>query len=167
MILDGDLNVGNQYHPVTESWARVYLSCPTDNGYIPDVFPIGPAVAWLPGFLVGQAITAALVSLEIPAAMDGFDWTTRLFALLMSPVCVILGLQILRKWLKQWFSSQHIEYALLAILMGTPLLYYTCFDPAFSHALEFLILSILCAVFARKNPRLYSPMQTWLAGAIA
>jgi len=167
VILDGDLNVGNQYAPVTESWARVYLSIPTENGYIPDVFPIGPATSWLPGFLLGQAISSNLKTFGVPAVMDGYDWITRFFALLMSPVCVILGLQILRHWLKQWFNHIHTEYALISIFLGSPLLYYTCFDPAFSHALEFLIIASLCAIFIRKKPHLYSSAQTWLAGVLS
>ncbi len=170
MLYDGDINPGNQLFPVMNSWARVYLNYPTAGGYYPIVFPLGPALSWLPGLLIGEGLAAAVDGLtahSVPAARDGFDWLARMPAMLMSAVWVLAGLELLRRWLRQWFSPRNTEHALLAILLGTPLIFYVSFDPGFSHAFEFFILSALCACFGRKKTAMYTPLQIFSAGMIA
>ncbi|MBN1295436.1 hypothetical protein JXA80_01560, partial [bacterium] len=170
IFYDGDLNPGNQYFPVLGSWARVYLSHPTDTGYFPIVFPLGPALSWLPGLILGEVAAAGVDAMThgaIPAIHDGFDWIARSGGLLMSAVWILAGIALLRSWLRQWFSPRITEHALLAIIFGTPLVFYGCFNPGFSHALEFFVLSWFCAVFARKKPLQLTPVQTVLAGMAA
>lgn len=144
LILDHDLNLSNQLAGSTESWTVTFADSPNKNGYIMTTFPLGTAFSWLPGFLTGSLAARLLTWIGYPLLNDGFDRICRLYALSMSPICILLGFHFIRKSMRPFFSGKWIETTLVILLLGTPLLYYGTLEPDYSHHFDFLLVAWLC-----------------------
>jgi len=130
---DGDLAFSNQYAAAQMPTLYVYL---TPTGRIANDWPMGAGFALLPWMLLGkvaaQAWVFALVLGAMKLAAESVAETPRARA-----------------------------FALLAMLAGTPLLFYTFCGPFFSHAVSFAVTTAFLVMWAKTRER--RSQEAWLA----
>lgn len=135
IVLDGDLDLRNQFlvlapggRPQPTPWGEGV------GGIAANPFPIGPALVWFPGYLVGVGIdwlTDGLGSGKPlgygPAAVWG--------AATMTILAVGLGAWCALRWARRYTGGHAALVAVGAVWLGTPLLYYTIITPLYSHGI--------------------------------
>jgi hypothetical protein len=143
-VFDHDLDFENDYialytldfkvsvPPAGFTWTFEH----TPNGHVRNFMPVGPALLWAPLFLVvtGAIYLSSLAGLAYPP--DGFGLALQL----VPDVCGVAA-----AGLAMWFAfllarslsgPRAAIGAALAVLAGSPLIYYAIIAPAYSHALS-------------------------------
>jgi len=132
LVFDHDLNFTNDYALLGVTYdARTPLGLPANP------FPIGPALLWLPFYLVGCGLAAGASALGFHLPLTGVG------LLYEAPVCVgtaILagaGFLLLRRTVAcvGAVSGTDADTAILAMWWATPAIYYIVAEPSMSHAL--------------------------------
>jgi hypothetical protein len=143
-VFDHDLDFENDYNGLYTLDFKVSVPPPgptptferTATGHVRNVMPVGPALLWAPLFLVVTGATYLLSLAGLAYSPDGFG-----LALQFVPdVCGVAA-----AGLAMWFTSLlarslHGPRAALgttlAMLAGSPLIYYAIVAPAYSHSLS-------------------------------
>ncbi|TAL58980.1 MAG: hypothetical protein EPN85_10260 [Bacteroidetes bacterium] len=122
------------------------------NGETINKYYCGTAIAMLPFF--GAAHLFTLVS-SGPA--DGFSKYYTIFAQIACISWLIVGLIYLRKLLKFYTEKEGlVSFALIAIVFGTNIFYYTISEPGVSHIFSFAFITLFvyyvrCFISVPKN----------------
>ena len=108
---------------------------------------------------------AHLVALVTPAAADGFSAPYRLLLALSGALYSALGLGVLFVTLRAWFTREVAATTVLALGLGTNLLYYATVEPAMSHGYSFFAFSVVlwATLTWARSPRLTTAITGGLA----
>lgn len=101
-------------------------------------YPIGTALAQLPFFGLGHALT--VMTAHYPP--DGFSYYYQLAVYLSSIFWSLMGLVALRQLLMRYFTDDTTLWVLLILALGTNLYFYTVFDAGMSHAYSFAFFAL-------------------------
>lgn len=134
IVLDGDLDLRNQFVVLAPSGPQATPWGEGVGGVAANPFPIGPALVWLPGYIVGLGIDSLTDGLGSGKQL-GYGPAAAWGAATMTILAVGLG-----AWcalgLARRYSSDHAGLvAVGAVWLGTPLLYYTIITPLYSHGI--------------------------------
>ena len=124
-------------------------------------YPIGVAVLAAPAYVIAHALT---LWMGMPA--DGFSFLYEHAAGLCGVAAFGLGLAMLRRVLLRSYPPAIVAATLLVIGLGTNLIHYATWDPLYSHAYSFALISTLLYVI----PLWYeapSTRRSLLLGAVA
>lgn len=136
----------------------------TGNGIVNKYFP-GPAVLWLPFFLVAHVIT--IVS-GFP--VDGYSMPYQLAIAFAAFFYFWLALLLTRKVLRYYTPNENmIAWVLIAVALATNLIYYTVNAPSQVHVYNFFLLSAFVfsvLAFCRSFKWKYLPLAALSLGMI-
>ena len=120
---------------------------------------VGPAVVWLPSFLV-----ACLVSKVFGYDVDGFSYPFEIILSLTALLYFVIGLIFLRKLMKIYNINEFIiAFLLILVSFGTNLFYYVTIEPSMSHVYSFSLFAVFL-FFAKKAMTEFKLKKTiWLA----
>lgn len=129
--VDGDLDLANQYRLFGNNWGF----SATATGRPDNPFPVGPAILWLPGFLVGRAavLTASAFGAGLPT--HGHTLLEEATALATSCLAGFVVLLLVFKCSRRFVGEAGAMIGAVLILFGTNLFYYAALAPSFGHAL--------------------------------
>ena len=117
-------------------------------------YTYGIALMELPFFLAAHVLSRPL---GYPA--DGYSMIYS-YALMAAGICyLIFGLLFLEKVLKKYFSSTVTYTALLGLVFGTNLYYYTFYQPAMSHVYSFFLVALLIWITEKISGLSFSRVQ--------
>src|SRR5262245_38674208 len=138
--LDGDWRFNNDLGRFGDPWNQPLGA--DGRKVIPH--PIGPPLVWTPLIWIAELGAVVVDALGADIPLHGYTPWHQRFVFLSSVVfgcgAVILGLRLARRAVGgAWAPS----YAAIAILLGTPLSYYTTYMPSYGHALD----AFACAAF--------------------
>jgi hypothetical protein len=157
VVFDGDLQFHNDYvrlygltHPVP-GVAWIYEPLPT--GYIRNVMPVGPAIAWAPLFLLVAAAVAILRLFGVDYPLDGFAPLFQASSGFSGIVAATAGAWISYLIAARSFGPRAAIWATLAIWLGASPLYYSLVSPAYSHALSMLTNAVVLLVWVSTKER--------------
>lgn len=112
----------------------------TEEGKKVIVTSMGVAMAASPFFLIGHA-WAGLSDFE----QDGYSPPYKFMMLVSAWFYLLIGLILIRKFLLQFFSDKIVTLVLLAVALGTNLLWYVVEQAVYSHVYSFaLIAAFIC-----------------------
>jgi len=143
-VFDHDLDFENDYiglftldfkvsvPPADFKWTFEH----TPNGHVRNFMPVGPALLWAPLFFVVTGATYLLSLAGLAYRPDGFGLALQL----VPDVCGVAAAGLAMWFAYQFARSLHGTRAALgatiALLAGSPLIYYAIVSPAYSHALS-------------------------------
>lgn len=144
-IFDQDLDFENDLRFFQdEYWVEKNLASryrtPTDK--IPNPYPTGLAIFWLPFYLIGHLIVLFfnLFGTEIEINGTGFVYET---SVLMGSIFYgFFGILFCFKFLKDFFSEKIAFTSTITVWLGTNLVYYIIFEPFMAHAVSFFTISL-------------------------
>jgi hypothetical protein len=151
LVFDRDLQFHNEYvrlygltHPVPGvDW--IYQPLPT--GYIRNVMPVGPAIAWAPLYLLVAAAIALLRAAGFDYPLDGFAPVFQASAGISGIAAATAGAWLSYRMAAQLFDPRTALWATLAIWLGASPLYYSLVSPTYSHAISMLANAIAFMVW--------------------
>ena len=115
---------------------------PTSTGYAQTAWSVGPAIAWMPFYVIGHAGASYLAARGVQAAVDGSSYPYR------QAICVAgLFYGLLGFWFCYRLAARHYSGGLAilstaALALGSFMLWYVVKEPTMSHATS------MCAVAA-------------------
>ncbi|HEX9725914.1 MAG TPA: hypothetical protein VGC53_16675 [Vicinamibacteria bacterium] len=148
LVFDRDLDLGNEYRGL--GVAQFRGSQPVRETGLPrNTFPIGAGLLWIPFVLLGH-VGVWLRNLHgVVTAYDGFTdpylHATALGGLLMG----WLGLLVLDRLLRRWFSPGVAFAASIGTVMGGFLFWYMGYQPIYTQAPSFLLATVFIARWVR------------------
>jgi hypothetical protein len=148
IVLDGDLDLTNQFDVLRpEGGDPRYPFGVGANGYAANVFPVGPALLWLPGYLIGTGLDRIAAMMGLDTGPVGYGrmagWGAAIAAILWAG----LGFELCRRLARDFFGHRHALAVTVAVWLGTPALYYTLIAPLYSHA----VAMFACALTLRMS----------------
>lgn len=127
LIVDGDLNLSNEMEYFGEPAVL------TKTGRVANKYAIGPAIFWLPFFLLAHLLIRG----------DGYSLGYQLLTGLGSVFFGVLGLYFCFLLTSKFFSKKIALIATLGIWLSSNLFFYTVVDPVNSHSLSFFTSSLI------------------------
>ncbi|MEQ9426480.1 MAG: hypothetical protein RJQ09_18805 [Cyclobacteriaceae bacterium] len=109
-------------------------------------YTYGVAIFQAPFFIVGHFALNVLSKLDSSSdysTADGYSHPYHQLIFLSALFYGALGLMFLKKTLNHFFDHKVSILGLVGTVLGTNLLYYTIFDPGYSHIYSFFLISAL------------------------
>jgi hypothetical protein len=159
LVLDGDLDFENEYRHFHErdpqglaGFKATFLDRREPLTGRPINFgPVGSALLWSPFYLAahGAVLGARALGAAVPA--DGLSWPYMAAVSLASAAYALAGLLLVHDAFRRHtrLGEPALSWALAALWLGTPLLYYTTLAPAFAHACSLFAVSALLWLWLR------------------
>jgi hypothetical protein len=140
LVNDRDVNLANDYRLLGISGPQ--LEKPTSTGYAPTAWSVGPAIAWMPFYAIGDAGARYLAARGANVAVDGSPYPYRQAICIAGLFYGLLGFWFCYRLAARFFSSGVAVMAVAAIGLGSFMLWYLVKEPTMSHATS------MCAVAA-------------------
>ena len=147
LVYDRDLDFENDYlgmygvaagDPGTE-WLD-YARTPT--GRVRNYMPVGPALLWLPLFLVVSGVLWLLSIVGLTVPPDGFDRALQLVPGITGIAAVTLAALAAWRLARAVAGDRAAGLAVWGVWLGTHALYYSLVSPAYSHAASMLTATL-------------------------
>ena len=141
VAFDGDIDLGNQYRRLGIDGERG--SQPVrETGRPRYTFPVGAPLAWVPFIWLGHggAWLANVHGIETP--YDGFADPYLHTVALGNLLIGWLGLLVLDRFLRRWFTPETVVLTTVAIGLGSFLGWYLTYHAIYTHALTFLLVGL-------------------------
>jgi len=117
----------------------------TKTGLLNNGWVVGPSLFWIPSLFVmnvffGRWIGPYTPLMELGPAITGI-------------LLMIASLYLIGKTLRRFYSEFTVQLTLLIIFFGTPVFYYTAFEPALSHQPAIFLISFLFYLCFQKRKK--------------
>ncbi len=138
------------------------------TGYRLNEWPVGPALFWLPFFLLGHLLALAGRAAGLPVAADGYSPPYLVLTGLGSAVYAFAGLVLVRRLARTFAGPAASFWAAVTTWLGTPLVFYASAHPFMSHAVDFFINAAFLKLWAERAGRPWlRQMSLGLVGGLA
>ena len=128
------------------------------NGNKLDKYPVGVALFELPFFLFAHAYSYSTHQYKT----DGFSIPYQLAGIFSNILWVVIGLFVLRKFLKRYFSDNITALTIICVTFGTNLYAYNSFIIGMSHPYSFFLFACLLLL----TDEWYSKPPEWLTSLL-
>lgn len=157
VVFDGDLQFHNEYvrlYGLTERVSGVgWVYDPLPTGYIRNVMPVGPAIAWAPLYLIAAGAVALLGWCGIEYPLDGFGRVFQASAGFSGIAAATLGAWFAFRAAAILSGVRAAIWATLAIWLGSSALYYSLVSPTYSHATSMFANGAVVLLWMRTRDR--------------
>ena len=176
LVVDGDLEFGNEYQHFYDQnpggllgFKRTFLDQrdPTTGRHI-NFGPLGTALLWSPFYLAAHGLVLAARALGADVAADGYGAPYQAAVCYASALYGFLGLLLIHDALRRSgvFPEPTPRFAVAALWLGTPVLYYMTLAPGFSHAASLFAVSLMLWLWLRlRAGGEGTPLEWGLVGA--
>lgn len=152
LVFDGDLHFQNEYQRLYRVDApgpeTDWIFTPLPSGYIRNMMPVGPALVWLPLYLL-TALGAWIAGAFGGGAVDGFGRAFQASAGFSGIAAAGLGAWLAFLTARRAFGDATAIWATMVIWLGSSALYYSLVSPAYSHASSMLATSLVVYLWQR------------------
>ena len=132
IVNDRDVNLFNDYALI--GIGNKDLMTPTPTGYAQTAWSVGPAVAWMPFYVVGHAGATYLSARGATVAVDGSSYPYRQAICLAGLFYGLLGLWFCYRLTARYFAPSLAALSTAALAVGSFMLWYLVKEPTMSHA---------------------------------
>jgi hypothetical protein len=152
LVIQNDLNFDDEREFFTWEWVPVFRNyLPGDweeTGYPPNIFSFGPALLWIPFFLVTHWFVLCVNALGASISVNGYDLIYR-FLPMMTSILAGLATIYLIDWLmkKGGYLAADRSISLFFMLGASHWPAFLFVTPAFSHASSILAVSAFYLVW--------------------
>lgn len=129
----------------------------TVTGHTPNRFSVGPALLWLPFFLLGHSIALVLQALGRENIADGYSIYYVLPVCLGTTIYGFLGLLLSYKIANIFVSPKMSFVSTLIIWFASPLIYYMYLVPTLSHTLAVFTVALFIYCWIHWRNQLNTP----------
>jgi len=166
IAFDRDLNLSNEYKEfIPQRFHKYQIG---KSGLIHLSTQLGPALLWLPFFILGHllAFLSNLFGANIP--LNGYFLPYQNAVCMSSLLYSFIGIILLFSILKEYFKK-HISFiAVSAIWLASPLIWYMVYEPSMAHSLSFFAVTLFIYIWfkTRKNRNYFQWLLLAFSGAL-
>ena len=143
MVFDSDFNFVNDYQLLYGSEdGGVWTTTRTSTGHAINLMSIGPALLWLPAFLMAYAAIWAINLFGAQVPLDGIALPFQLSVGLAGIVYATTGICLCFRVAKHLFTTESAFWAVLVTWLASPAIYYSLSAPAYSHATSLFAVAL-------------------------
>lgn len=169
--LQNDFNFDDEREFFTWEWVPVlkdYLPGGwKETGYPPNIFSFGPAILWMPFFMLGHIAALLLKGLGLPVSTTGYGLVTRFLPMLSSMLAGLGALYVMDRIGRQaGFDPQDRAAGLFFLLGASHLPAFLFVTPAFAHAFSVLFTAAFLTIWFVSNRSNFSISQFALFGIV-
>jgi hypothetical protein len=162
IVIDHDLDFSNQLPRVPFEASKSYFDAVPKTGLRANPFPVGPALLWLPFFLVAHAAALLLRAIGMEVSSNGFGLFYEVPTYCGAFLYGMAGLWLIHRTIAGAFSRWIAHISTFAMLFGTPYAYYLWLEPDVSHiAAAFSVALFLFLTWVAMRDR-DDRLSTWL-----
>lgn len=144
LVIDHDLNFSNEY-------AYYHLSAATapatPTGRVPNKYAIGPAMLWMPFFLVAHLIALSASALGLPVATDGYGYLYQAAISIGSIVYGTLGFWLAFRCSRRVCGDVAAAAAVVLLWLASNAFYYMVIEPSMSHMVSLFSVALLFTIW--------------------
>ncbi|MBU1167389.1 glycosyltransferase family 39 protein [Patescibacteria group bacterium] len=144
LFFDGNIFFGNEQDFFKDTFdikKRTFYDHVTTTGYYPNPFAIGSAILWLPFFLVA-VVLQKLFNFENYLCLPGYNAPFQSLLNVASIFYGLLGAYFSFKTARLFFKQSTSLFAVLSIVLASPLIYYFIYEGIWSHLNSFFMISL-------------------------
>jgi len=161
LMLDHDLHYENELKLFNKFHYEVLnFNIRTSTGHVPNKFPIGPGLLWLPFFGFAHSSTFVVNLFGIPLPLDGYSVLYHFFICLGSIFYGFLGLLFLYKINRLFFEGNIAAISVTTIFLSTNLLNYFIFEQTMPHIMSMFSVALFAYLCLRDYGR--KTMQAYI-----
>ena len=149
-IIDGDLCYANEfleYNQFDHGVLNPY-KCTVTN-HLPNKYYLGPALLWLPFFILAHTLTILSNCVGIALIPDGYSILYQIFIGLGSIIYGLMGLIFIYQILLRFFCRNEAILATFFIFIATNVIYYITNEPTISHSMSLFAVSMFAYIWIR------------------
>ena len=169
VVLDHDLDFANEYAALLPSGHHL-LTLRTATGLSFNYWPTGPALLWLPFFLLAHGLALALTAAGVAIRLDGVGYWHQAFVIAgnigYGGAALCLAFDAARRVARPVSAM----WAVVLVACAGNLTYYMTAEASLAHAPAAFVVSLFFAVWLRTRGRrgpVHAAMLGGLAGLIA
>ena len=154
MVFDADFSFLNDYQLLygTED-GGVWTTTRTSTDYAINLMSIGPALLWLPAFLIAYVATWSINLFGAQIALDGITLPFQLSVGLAGIAYATAGTCLCFRIAKHLFSTESAFWAVLVTWLASPAIYYSLSAPTYSHATSLFAVALFVDSWYRTRDR--------------
>jgi len=177
LFFDHDIDFTNNYSHPRHDWMRTEIDhydfksdLDPKTGRPGNVFSVGPAILWFPFFVVSYLMGFLFNSiLATNITLDGWSRFFQYSVMYSGVLYSLCALWMIHRLLRRHFSASAANLALVAVLLGTNLYYYSIFEVSMSHVYDLFTAVLFIYLFSLtgehpNSTRLF--VATGLAGGL-
>jgi len=150
LMLDHDLHYENELKFFNKfRYELPSFDIRTSTDHVPNKYPIGPGLLWVPFFGFGHFSTHLANLFGIPLPLDGYSVLYQFFICLGSIFYGFLGLFFLYKINRIFFESNIAAISVTTIFLSTNLLNYYISEQAMPHILSMFSVALFAYLCLR------------------
>jgi hypothetical protein len=140
IVNDRDVNLANDYGLIGIGGEAIMT--PTSTGYAQTAWSVGPAIAWMPFYAVGDLGAHYLAGRGVKVAVDGSSYPYRQAICIAGLFYGLLGFWFCYRLAARYVSEDIAFLSTAGLALGSFMLWYVVNEPTMSHATS------MCAVSA-------------------
>ena len=151
LLIDHDLNFENQYEKLL-SEKSLERQREAGSGRLPNKYAIGPAILWIPFFLMGHILALSLNAVGYSITLDGSGYVYQAMTLIGSITYGFIGILLVYRSCRHFFSQTSSASAAILVWLATNVVYYTLAEPSMSHSCSFFAMALFIDIWLRFRP---------------
>ena len=160
IVNDHDVSLANDYALI--GIGNDALLTPTSTGYAQTAWSIGPALMWMPFYVVGDVGARYLASHGAKVAVDGSPFPYREAICIAGLFYGLLGFWFCYRLAARYFPDLVAAIAMLAMAVGSFMLWYLVKEPTMSHATSMCVVAAFLYAWSATG----GGRKPWLWGAL-
>ena len=154
MVFDADFNFFNDYQLLYgNDDGGVWTTTRTSTDHAINLMSIGPALLWLPAFLLAYATSWSINLFGAQIPLDGIALPFQLSAGLAGIAYATAGTCLCFRIAKHLFTAESAFWAVLVTWLASPAIYYSLSAPAYSHATSLFAVALFVDNWYRTRER--------------
>ena len=151
LVFDHDVNFINDYQFLygPEDGTNVWTSTRTTTGHAVNLMSIGPALLWLPIYLLICGVVVVSRVFGAPILLDGVAAPFQFAAALSGIAYATAGAFLSYRICTREFPTAPALWATLVAWLASPAIYYSLVSPAYSHAVSLFTIALFVDVWLR------------------
>ena len=152
VVLDRDLDFANQYSALLPPGHHL-LTARTPTGLSFNYWPVGPAILWLPFFLLAHGLALALTAAGAAIRLDGCGYWHQAFVIAGNIAYGGAALWLAFGAARRVAQNASAMWAVVLVACAGNLVYYMTAEPSLAHAASAFAASLFFAVWLRTRGR--------------
>jgi hypothetical protein len=165
VVLDGDLDFANQYAALLPPDHHL-VAARTTTGKSFNYWPIGPALLWLPFFVLAHGLALLLNAAGVAIRLDGCGYWHQAFVIAGGIACGGAALWLAFDVARRVARQASAMWAVALVACAGNLSYYMTAEASLAHATAAFVVSLFFAAWLRTRGR-HGPAHAALLGALA
>ncbi len=149
LVFDRDVNHYNEFIHFN------YLPKITSTGFTHNQWTIGPALLWMPFYLLAHLMIIIINKLGFFIQMDGYGFLYQFSVCLGTIIYVSAGFFLIYRISRRYFSEFSSILAVLGIWLGANPIYYTIIEPSMSQGVQLFTVALFMYIWLPLRPRAY------------